>query len=77
MRLSDNGKGWVFQRPGAVGKADMIRVMNPDAQNPSGYVVVYNNNGYWLNEFGKHASTRTAGHISLTHSTPIPNWPGR
>lgn len=76
MRLSDNGKGWVFQRPGAVGNADMIRIMNPDARNPDGHVRFFNSAERALTILGREGS-QGATHIPLTHIGQIPNWPGR
>jgi hypothetical protein len=40
-RESNNGKGIVFQRPGAFRNSDSIRIMEPDADHPNGYVRIY------------------------------------
>lgn len=42
-RVADNGKGLVFQDPSAIGgrfpNANSVRIMDPTAQYPAGYVV--------------------------------------
>lgn len=40
QRMADNGKGLVFQRGGATGNADMIRIMEPTPKYPEVYVRV-------------------------------------
>ncbi|WP_190812610.1 hypothetical protein [Saccharopolyspora pogona] len=37
-RTADNGKGTVYQDPGASGNANMVRVMDPKPGYPDGYV---------------------------------------
>ncbi len=73
-RTADNGKGIVYQRPGAIGDADSIRVMQPNARNPNGYVVYYNRHGQPLNVDGNITSP-LHWHIPLTHQGPLPKWP--
>lgn len=70
-RVADNGKGWVWQRPGATGNGDMMRVMDPTPQYPNGYVRFYNDGGQPLGLDGKPGSN------SLTHipRNPDGSWP--
>ncbi|GAB0105910.1 hypothetical protein JMUB6875_48920 [Nocardia sp. JMUB6875] len=44
-RTADNGKGVVWQRPGAPGDADSVRIMDPTPRYPDGYVRFYNSEG--------------------------------
>ncbi|MBX3464683.1 MAG: hypothetical protein KF830_16055 [Planctomycetes bacterium] len=73
-RTADNGKGIVYQRPGAQGNADMIRIMDPTSRYPSGYVRYYNQHGQPLDVLGRPAG-REATHIPLDYQGPIPGWP--
>jgi RHS repeat-associated protein len=73
-RVADNGKGIVYQRPGAIGNADMIRIMDPTSRYPSGYVRYYNQHGQPLDALGKPGS-RDATHIPLNYRGPILGWP--
>jgi len=52
-RVADNGQGIVFQRPGAIGNADSIRVTGPNARYPNGYVRIYNSQGQPVDLAGK------------------------
>ncbi|MCD9872099.1 WXG100-like domain-containing protein [Streptomyces guryensis] len=61
-RVADNGKGVVFQRPGAEGNADMIRVMDPTPRYPNGYIRAYNEYGQPVDAAGKPGS-KAATHI--------------
>jgi hypothetical protein len=73
-RTADSGKGIVYQRPGATGNADMIRIMDPTKQYPNGYVRYYNQHGQPLDVFGKPGSQATT-HIPLDHVGSIKGWP--
>ncbi len=44
-RTADNGRGTVWQQPGATGNADMVRIMDPTLRYPYGYVRFYNQYG--------------------------------
>ncbi|HXH93130.1 MAG TPA: RHS repeat-associated core domain-containing protein [Thermoanaerobaculia bacterium] len=61
-RVSDSGKGTVYQAPGATGNADMIRVMNPTARYPTGYVVIHNSYGQPVTIDGKTGSPAETHH---------------
>ena len=77
-RTADNGKGLVFQPPGAVGNQDAIRIMEPTAKYPEGYVRVYNSAppyGQPVDVFGK-PGPQSATHISQLYRGPWPAWPG-
>jgi hypothetical protein len=50
---ANNGQGWVFRAPGTSGNADIVRVAEENAQNPTGYVRYYNSGGQPLNWAGK------------------------
>ncbi|WHU47233.1 hypothetical protein QNM97_25380 [Gordonia sp. L191] len=72
-RRSDNGKGWVWQKPGATGNADSVRVMQPDARNPSGYVRIYNGHGQAIDLNGKPSGNpQTHIPIKPDGSFPLP-----
>ena len=73
-RVADNSAGIIYQRPGATGSADMIRIMDSTLQYPQGYVRYYNNYGQPLDPFGKPGE-RASTHISLAYEGPIPGWP--
>jgi RHS repeat-associated protein len=55
-RPADNGKGTVYQAPGATDNADMIRVMDPTTRYPTGYVVIHNSQGQPVTIDGKPGS---------------------
>lgn len=73
-RVAANGAGIIYQRPGATGSADMIRLMDPAPQYPQGYVRYYNDRGQPLDPFGKPGD-RASTHIPLEYEGRIPGWP--
>jgi hypothetical protein len=75
--VADNGQGSVYQRPGATGNQDMIRIMEPTPKYPDGYARVYNNQppaGQPIDVFGK-PGPQPATHIPETYRGPWPAWP--
>jgi hypothetical protein len=64
----------VFQRRGAEGNADSIRIAEPDAKNPDGYVGVYSSSAQPVDVYGKTGPGSTT-HISQTYRGPWPGWP--
>ena len=74
-RVADNGRGVVYQRPGASGNADMIRIMDPTSKYPNGYVRYYTDHGQPLDVFGKPGPA-SATHIPQDYQGPWPGWPG-
>ena len=73
-RVADNSRGVIYQRPGAVGNADSIRIMGPTASYPRGYLRYYNRHGQPLDVNGRPGSP-VATHISLEYTGPWPGWP--
>ncbi|WP_320671610.1 RHS repeat-associated core domain-containing protein [Patulibacter defluvii] len=73
-READNGKGVVYQRPGATGNADMIRIMEPTARYPKGYYRYYNEHGQPLNAAGKPGS-KADTHFPEDYAGPMAGWP--
>lgn len=73
QRTADNGLGTVYQRPGATGNADMLRVMGPTQRYPHGYVRFHNEYGQPIGLDGKPGS-RADTHIPRnpdgTYPTP-------
>jgi len=69
-RPADNGNGTVYQRPGAQGNSDSIRVMDPTTTYPDGYVVLYNRHGQPVKEDGR-PGIRSETHISLGRAEPV------
>lgn len=74
QRMADNGKGLAFQRGGATGNPDMIRIMEPTAKYPIGYVRVYKSDGQPVDIFGK-PGPGSATHISQDDMGQWPGWP--
>jgi hypothetical protein len=75
-RVTNNGKGVAFQRPGAEGDADMIRVMDPTERYGEGYVVFHNAHGQPMTPAGK-PGTRAETHIPIGHDGPWPLLDGK
>lgn len=63
-RTADSGKGVVWQRPGATGNADTVRVMRATQRYPHGYVRFYNAHGQPIGLNGKPGS-RADTHIPI------------
>jgi hypothetical protein len=74
-RTADNGKGTVFQRPGAMGNSDMVRVMDPTERYPDGYVRFYNEHGQPIGLDGK-PGPNPATHIRIGPDGSYPLPPG-
>lgn len=77
-RPANNGKGTVWQRPGADGNADQVRIMDPgaDPRYPNGYVRFYNNYGQPVGLDGKPGS-RADTHIPRNPDGTYPPPEGR
>jgi len=73
-RVANNGQGLVFQKPGASGNANTIRIMDPTTDYPKGYVVYYNQYGQPLDPDGLPTG-RDATHIPLDYEGSLPKWP--
>jgi len=73
-RVADNGQGMIYQQPGASGNANSIRIMDPNAQNPNGYIRYYNELGQPLTVDGSPGN-RSKTHIPLDYVGELPEWP--
>ena len=73
-RPANNGKGTVYQKPGATGNADMIRIMDPTPMYPKGYIRYYNQHGQPLDVTG-HPTSNDNTHIPLDYDGEIIGWP--
>ncbi|MGH9166603.1 MAG: RHS repeat-associated core domain-containing protein [Acidimicrobiia bacterium] len=73
-RSADNRRGIVFQRPGAKGNADSIRIMDPTKKYKSGYVRYFNQQGQPLDVYGQPGPPSTT-HIPQDYRGPWPGWP--
>ncbi|MGD0442223.1 MAG: RHS repeat-associated core domain-containing protein [Acidimicrobiales bacterium] len=60
-RPADNGKGWVFSPSGAQDDESVIRVMEPTARYPDGYVRTYNSQGYPTDAQGNQIGSKGVG----------------
>lgn len=63
-RVADNGKGTVWQKPGATGNADSLRLMEPTPRYPHGYARFYNQQGQPIGLNGK-PGTQPETHVPL------------
>lgn len=73
-RPANNDRGIVYQRPGAMGDAHSIRIMDPTPRHPNGYYVYYNKYGQPLDVNGKPGSP-DATHISEDFKGVTKGWP--
>ena len=55
-KIVRNRKGRIWQRPGAQGNADALRLMDPDEDYPNGYVRFYNRHNQPIRLDGKPGS---------------------
>ena len=71
--VANNGKGTVWRAPGSTGNAGTVRIMDPTAQYPDGYVRFYSSSGQPLGLDGK-PGPNSATHIALEPdgSYPVP-----
>jgi RHS repeat-associated protein len=76
-RVADNSLGIVYQRPGAIGNADSIRIMDAGANSsyPLGYVRYYNSFGQPINPLTGRPGTAAETHISMNYNGPLNRWP--
>jgi hypothetical protein len=76
-RIADNGMGIVFQQPGALGNANMVRIMEPGANPnyPLGYVRYYNAYGQPVNPLTGRPGLPSETHIPINYLGPLYNWP--
>lgn len=74
-RVAKDGKGLVYQKPGPGlhPDADSLRIVDPNNQNPSGYIRYYNERGQSLDRFGSNNNPLgdAATHIPI-NGRPIP-----
>lgn len=72
-RRADNGKGWVWQKPGAERNENMFRDAEPTDRYPNGYVRFYNKDGQPVDLNGKpgdKASTHIPKNPDGTYPVP-------
>jgi hypothetical protein len=70
-QVANNRKGTVWRAPGTTGNAGTIRIMEPTAQYPNGYVRFYNNSGQSLGLNGK-LGPNSATHIPINPDGTYP-----
>jgi RHS repeat-associated protein len=72
-RSANNGNGTVYQDPDSQANANSMRIMNPNARYPNGYVVFYNgkDNGQALDLSGKPAGLDST-HIPINSDGTYP-----
>ena len=73
-RQADNGRGYVYQKPGSNGNSDVIRIMDPTSRYPEGYIRYYNQHGQPLIRDGKPGD-RASTHIPVNDFDEITAWP--
>jgi RHS repeat-associated protein len=73
-RVANNGQGLVYQDPASVGQgnANMVRIGDPDAQNPTGYVRIYNSQGQPIDPSTGAPGAPADTHIPLDYEGDIP-----
>ncbi|WP_072804095.1 WXG100 family type VII secretion target [Rhodococcoides yunnanense] len=59
-----NGRGEVWQKPGSTGNNDSMRIMDPSARYPNGYVRFYNEHGQPIDLNGK-PGPQSSTHIPI------------
>jgi hypothetical protein len=69
-----NGKGIVFRPLGSTDNANSIRIMDPTASYPNGYVRVYNSYGQPLNQYGKPGSQADTHFAEDSGGDTPPGW---
>lgn len=72
-RIADNQKGAVWQRPGATGNADQVRIMWPTSRYQYGYVRFYNKSGQPIGLDGKPGpNSHTHIPMDANRNYPLP-----
>ena len=60
-----NGKGIIYRPEGSTGDANTIRIMEPNAKNPTGYARVYNSKGQPINPTSGQPEANAETHVPL------------